>query len=405
MCKDTRFYEIINLGDQALTGYFPKKEETISKSPLVLVSCSGCHLSQLLKSEDIKNLYTEGYGYESHLNSTMRNHLGQVVSDCSNLLKFEKDDVVLDIASNDGTLLSSYEQKSLTKVGIDPLIDSFSDFYPNQAIKIRKFFSANAYLDHIKKPAKLITACSVFYDLENPEEFMQDIDQILDVNGICLFEQSYFYSMIETLSYDTICHEHLLYLRLLDFQKLLIKTNLEIFDVKFNDVNGGSFQVFIKKRQNLNLEIRESVVDVLKFESNLNISENHLAKIKDFRKKVTAYPSELLKIINNAKYERGRRIFGLGASTKGNVLLQYCSLGPSQIEAIGEINPKKFGRFTPGSDIPIISESEILSLSTPITLFILPWHFSTGIMKSIQALNKSNFDFLIPLPNTPTHKQ
>ena len=122
----------------------------------------------------------------------------------------------------------------------------------------------------------------------------------------------------------------------------------------------------------------------------------------DFRKKVTAYPSELLKIINDAKYERGRRIFGLGASTKGNVLLQYCSIGPSHIEAIGEINPKKFGRFTPGSDIPIISESEILSLSTPITLFILPWHFSTGIMKSIQALNKSNFDFLIPLPNTPT---
>ena len=401
ICFGEKYSLVINLGELALSGIFPKAGENVETTSLILVSCDECKLTQLIDSQPIEDLYTDGYGYESHLNKSMSKHLGEIVSNLTSLVNLNNGDVVLDIASNDGTLLSKYEDTQLIKVGVDPLISSLSDFYPSQTIKIESFFNSEIYEKKVNKTAKIITACSVFYDLENPKKFILDIEKVLDDFGICFFEQSYLYSMFETLSFDTICHEHLLYLRLIDFERLLHGTDLEVFDVKLNNVNGGSFQVYLKKKSNNLLTVSTNVAKTLQYESALELNSGHEKRAQEFAHKTESYPNKLHQLLDDLKNASSREIYALGASTKGNVLLQYCGLDSTDVVSIGEINQKKFGLYTPGSKIPIIAEKEILSLKKNISLLILPWHFQKGIIEKIKNLKKSNFNFIVPLPIEP----
>jgi hypothetical protein len=397
VCKTSTLATYLDLGSMALTGYFPFIHEEVPSQPLTLSRCSNCGLSQLHHELPISDLYGPGYGYESHLNSSMRNHLKGTALNLERFQDLKKGDTVIDIASNDGTLLSGYENREVIKIGIDPLINSLNDFYPDNTKKIEGFFGSKVAdtLDGLK--AKIITSFSVFYDLDNPIDFVQGISNLLDDKGIWVLEQSYFWDMINTLGFDMICHEHLLYLRLIDIQNLIEKCGLEIFRVNRNEVNGGSIQIFVQKKNGS--RPRESTVDwLISVERDLDLEWETIYSA--FRVNVELFRSSLSQLIIGL-VDEGLEVIGLGASTKGNVLLQYCGLSSKIISKIGEINPKKFGRVTPGTRIPIVSEKDAFSGEASKIALVLPWHFRQSVINSVQAQNYQLEGFLLPLPNDP----
>lgn len=405
-CGNSTLVKLLDLGNLYLTGQFPDINENVSSESLVLSQCSKCGLVQLFNRLPVEDLYKPGYGYESHLNSGMKSHLISSAQKFEEKFGLSDGDYVCDIASNDGTLLSGYARKNITKIGIDPLISEFKDNYPVNSIKIIEFFSASAYFQRVKSKCKIVTSFSVFYDLDDPVKFARDVCSILHDDGVWILEQSYLPLMLDTNGFDTICHEHLLYLKLIDLRNIFEKSGLEIFDFKINDINGGSIQVFVQKSDVKKHKV-EPIVDWQIDWEKLNLLEdntriqNFVSSVKDLKLSL----NKLLLAYKNAGYS----IFGLGASTKGNVLLQYCGISSEIIEYIGEINPKKFGKFTPGSQIKIIDQNELIGsnlidCSNKLGV-ILPWHFTSSIVKNASEFIDKGGQLLSPLPFPKIYKK
>lgn len=396
-CTEGVIKSFLDLGELYLTGYFPEIDTEIPKQALNLGKCDSCGLVQLVDKTPIAGLYGEEYGYESNLNDSMKTHLQNTASNLETRFNLNENDFVLDIASNDGTLLSGYK-KSKKLFGIDPIIMYLNNHYPVSATKISSFFSKEALQQYTQNKFKLITSFSVYYDLEDPVQFALDIENVLTEDGVWVLEQSYLPSMFDTLGFDTICHEHLLYFTLTDLYNIFQKSGLKIFDVRINEVNGGSFQVYVCKNTNVLLKVNPYVDWLLRWEKNSKVTsyENCLVFASNVRKFSVEF-RELLQKYKDENYQ----IFGLGASTKGNVLLQYCNLG-GIIEEIGEINPKKFDKYTPGSRIKIVNETKYLgktgTKNSKYLGVILPWHFKNSIKKSASEYLSNGGTLMVPLP-------
>jgi len=398
ICTSQNIESFLDLGVLALTGKYADPGISIDKQPLNLGKCLNCGLVQLMDNFVNTDLYGAGYGYESHLNNSMKSHLQSTAKFIENKFKPSKNDIIVDIASNDGTLLSGYSVDAKKLIGIDPLINIFANKYPDGAVKINEFFSKEAYFKNADQKAKIITSFSVFYDLEDPIKFSQHIENILEEDGVWVLEQSYLPTMISSLGFDTICHEHLLYLSLSDFDRIFKQVGLEIFEAKLNYINGGSIQLYVKKSTNSSYTVSPYVEWLLHWENSSGV--NSFDSCKVFAKNVKDYSLRLRKLIESYK-DLGYFIFGLGASTKGNVLLQYCNLG-ELIEEIGEVNPKKFGKVTPGTNIPIVNQDKLIgpqNLDTTNQLgLIIPWHFRNSIKNSAEHYLSKGGSLLVPLP-------
>lgn len=396
ICLSAEREEIMNFGEMALTGIFSQLGTEVPQAPLTLIRCSACGLVQLAHTYDSSVLYGQTYGYESHLNNGMASHLklrAKILE--SRFLSEIRNPVIVDIASNDGTLLSGYLNPGSKLIGIDPLISVVSDYYPEGAIKIPKFFSASAYRDENLGKANLVTSMAVLYDLESPASFAADIYEILDDNGIWHFEQSYLPTMIKTLSYDTICHEHLLYLSLHDIQRILLKSGFQLLDASLNSANGGSIAVTAIKSE-LDFDSSPFVDYLLDKELSEGVVDGSM--VKNFAIQANEHKYNLGKLIRNYQ-DAGFMINGLGASTKGNVLLQWLGLDSSVISSIGDVNPRKFGKQTPGTGIPIVPEALIMEEANSKTLtIVLPWHFRDGIIGKSTSLLARGGSLLFPLP-------
>jgi len=376
ICGSAELTRILDLGVQALTGIFPKSPEApITAGPLILVKCTaeqGCGLLQLAHSYDLEEMYGENYGYRSGLNASMVAHLCAKVERIKAYGVIDDGAIILDIGSNDGTTLGLYALDNVRLVGIDPTAAKFRQYYKDGITVIPDFFSADRFREAFgEEKARVITSFSMFYDMEDPTGFMREVSGILDEQkGIWVCEQSYMPLMLETNSYDTACHEHLEYYALAQIMWMAERAGLEIVDVELNAVNGGSFS-FVAQRVGGALSRTAAVEDLLARERALNLDD--LGIYRKFADDVVRLRAEFLAFLNRAKAE-GKRVAALGASTKGNVLLQYCEVTPDLIEAVGEVNPDKFGAFTPGTNIPIIDEATLLA-SKPDYLVVLPWHF------------------------------
>ena len=256
-------------------------------------------------------------------------------------------------------------------VGIDPTGSKFRQYYAENLELIPDFFNADAFVEKFGDlRAKVVTSFSMFYDLEDPIDFMRQIKRVLHDDGIWVFEQSYMPSMLATNSYDTVCHEHLEYYALAQILWMVDKVGLEVVDVELNDVNGGSFSITAQHRGG-RLKVSEAVGRMIESERLQRLDD--LQTYRDFATRVETSRRELIAFLTDAK-AKGKTVAALGASTKGNVVLQYCGVDESLIFAVGEINPDKFGSFTPGSDIPIANEADVLR-SKPDYVLVLPWHF------------------------------
>lgn len=400
ICGNKDLIPIIHLGNLALTGVFASKNEVVESAPLSLVKCNdesgpkACGLLQLEHNYELSKLYSDNYGYRSGLNQSMVDHLKDIAKKISQYVSFKEDDLVVDIGSNDGTLLRCFDSDKLTLVGVDPTAAKFKDFYPSNSQIIVDFFSSELIKRRFSQKAKAITSIAMFYDLERPLNFVNQVKDILDANGVWLFEQSYMPLMIEALAYDTICHEHLEYYALKQIKWLMDRAGLKIIDVERNDINGGSFAVTVAKDHSKFKECTDKIEKILQEER-----EKRFEKIliyEDFRNRINQHKMQLRRFLSDVS-KKGEKIFGYGASTKGNVILQFCGLTEKDIPYIAEVNEFKFGRYTPGSKIPIIPELEARAMK-PDYFLVLPWHFRKNIIEREREYLKSGGHLFFPLP-------
>lgn len=402
ICGNEHLTTLLDLGMQALTGVFPRRrDEKVDVGPLELVRCDtgaglhSCGLVQLRHSFTPEQMYGENYGYRSGLNSSMVAHLRAKVAALTANAALNADDVILDIGSNDGTLLGCYPENGPTLIGIDPTAAKFKHYYRQDIRLATEFFSSGTFMRHSDgRQARIITSIAMFYDLDDPFKFVQEIAACLADDGIWHFEQSYLPAMLRTTSYDTICHEHLEYYSMKQVVHLLDRAGLQVIDVIENDINGGSFAVTAAKKGARFPAQRDRIDAFIKREQLYSLDE--LQTYSAFSRRVKSHRDELLRFFDQSQRE-GKTILGYGASTKGNVLLQYCRLTESQLPGIAEVNEDKFGRFTPGSLIPIISETEARE-QNPDAFFVLPWHFRENIVNKESALIASGKQLVFPLP-------
>lgn len=387
---------VLDLGTQYLTGVSPKTvDQVVTSGPLGLVWCPDSGLLQLSHSYDLGEMYGENYGYRSGLNQSMVEHLQNKVRNLLRLRPLSMGDLVVDIGSNDGTLLSAYTTDGIFRLGIDPTGQKFKEFYELGIELVADFFSATRIRDVFpSKKARIITSISMFYDLEDPNTFVSEIAESLAPDGIWHFEQSYMPTMLRMNSYDTVCHEHLEYYSLRVVKNLLESHGLAVIDVQMNAVNGGSFAVTAALK-GAKLGVNTPVIDwMLRQEERMGLDT--VRPYLDFSERVKEHREELVALIRSLVAD-GKKVVGYGASTKGNVILQYCGFTSSDIACIAEVNPDKFGCFTPGTHIPILSEDEVRRMK-PDYMLVLPWHFRDSIIRRESDYLASGGKLVFPLP-------
>ncbi len=324
----------------------------------------------------------------------MVEHLRCKAAKLIELANLREGDVVLDIGSNDGTMLSFFPEGKVLPVGIDPTASKWRKFYRGDALVLPYLFSGErvrAVLE--QKRLRVITSIAMFYDLEDPQSFVNQVAGLLADDGIWHFEQSYLPSMLSASTYDTICHEHIEYYALQQVHWLAERADLKLIDVELNDINGGSFAVTAARKASP-YKVGASVGRVQKQERDFGL--DHRATYRRFSDSVQQHRYELKALLSDLR-AWGKKVVGYGASTKGNVILQFCNLGPQELECIGEVNEEKFGKFTPGTGIPIVSESEAKARK-PDYLLVFPWHFRNNLIAREAAFLANGGRMIFPLP-------
>ncbi len=340
-------------------------------------------------------MYGENYGYRSGLNSSMVRHLQGITTILDQQQPTSAGDVVLDIGSNDGTLLASYDNRGQTFIGMDPTATKFAPFYPPHVRAVPDFFSVEVYrrLMGLRR-ASIVTSIAMIYDLEQPLAFMQAVASILAPNGLWYAEQSYLPAMLDRCAYDTICHEHLEYYGLTQLQWMADRADLQIVDATENDTNGGSLAITLAHRGSSHQVNRVAVDNLLQQEALRQLTTPEAFMV--FQNDVALHRLALPGFIRLLRAQ-GKIVVGYGASTKGNVLLQACGLTVEDIPCIADVNPDKYGCVTPGTHIPIVSEAQAHALH-PDYLLVMPWHFREHIIQREQAFLDRGGRLIFPLP-------
>lgn len=378
----------------SFTGKFTNNFKfNIPKDFINLIMCSSCKLVQLDRNFNPRYLYDDNYGYRTGINATMTNHVRMVANEAAKLVRLKKDEAVLDIASNDGTLLNFYK-KNIFTVGADPLAKKYKKYYKNVNCRIENFFSLKAIKKKkIDKKFKIITALSMFYDLSDPNQFLIDIKKVLHKDGVFILEHADLLSILRNCQFDTICHEHLEYYSSKIITELTKENQLRTFNIKSNKINGGSKRYFICHEVSKYKNNKE-VANVLKEEIKFNLDKPKT--FSNFFKLINSQKKKLIELIKKIKLKE-QTIHGCGASTKGNVLLQFFNISNKDIKYIADRNPQKYNKYTPGTKIKIISEKLSRKIK-PDFYLVLPWHFKTEILKRERLIRRNGTRFIFPLP-------
>jgi dTDP-4-amino-4,6-dideoxygalactose transaminase/2-polyprenyl-3-methyl-5-hydroxy-6-metoxy-1,4-benzoquinol methylase len=401
VCGNTNLRQILDLGEQALTGRFVRPEEPDpTVGPLQLVLCHGaagdehCGLLQLAHTYELTEMYGESYGYRSALSGTMVQHLRQIAARAQAVARPAPGDAVLDIGCSDGTLLGFYDGAQLKRRGVDPSSARFRAEFPPGAELLVDFFSRRRIESAFGRGAyKIVTSIAMFYDLDDPMAFMRDVRDILAPDGIWITEQAHMGTMLTNLAFDSVCHEHLNYYNLRQIAWMAARCGLRVLDVELNAINGASFCVTLC-RSDAPLAGRPDAVAHLLEEERASFST--LLPYATFADRITLFRRRVRTFFDEAR-EAGELVLGYGASTKGNVVLQYCGIGPREMPAIAEKYPLKFGLVTPGTRIPIVSEEEARARK-PDYFFVLPWHFRDEIVQRERAYLEGGGALVFALP-------
>jgi SAM-dependent methyltransferase len=395
VCNSKKLAPILSLGNLFISDFVKKQPSDDKKVPLELVLCENCLLLQLKHTANQDIMYAN-YWYLSGLNESMVRALKEITDSVKNLVPLESGDLVLDIGCNDGTLLRSYNIDGLKLVGMDPA-KNLKQYSEKGTTKIiTDYFNYKTFAKEFpKQKAKIITSIAMFYDLDKPNDFVSDIKQTLATDGTWVIQMNYLPSMLENNSLDNICHEHLEYYSLRSLEFLLAKHELKVFDVELNNVNGGSYRIFVKHANNNSLkENTEHIQKLVDWENKLELEkkESYFA----FAKRGEKIKQQIIDFVKSEN-AKGKKTFVYGASTKGNTLLQYWLLGEKELPFAVERNPDKYGLRTIGSNIPIISEKEALE-KKPDYYLVMPYHFIDVFLQREKEFLERGGKFVVPAP-------
>jgi SAM-dependent methyltransferase len=398
-CNSSDLISIISLGNQYISNFIEPGKPSGTRVPLELILCNSCKLLQLRHNAPDGEMWGEQYWYKSGINRLIRGDLNDIVDCSEKIIAIGKGDIVVDIGCNDGTLLGFYDKDGIERVGFEPSKNVAKEAASKGYKIIDNFFNASDFrLQFDQKKAKIITAISMFYDLDNPNKFLQDITSILDENGVFVIQQNYLVSMLEQNAFDNICHEHRAYYSLTSLNTLLERHDLEVFDVKLRDINGGSIRTYIRKKDRVSISpfvgAKERLVQLLERERQMELGT--AKPYMEFAKRIDDLKKQMLSFIDNEKRE-GKTFCLCGASTRGNTTLQYFGINTSHVIAAVEANPDKWGKVTVGSNIPIVSVEELKKLN-PDYQIVLIWHLFDGLMEKETDYLLRGGKFILPLP-------
>jgi len=402
VCGSSALTNVIDLGEQHLQGSFvkPGKElPPMRKIPTVLMRCDptrdekACGLLQMMTTVPPRILYA-AYWYRSGTNQTMRDHLKGIALEAVELIG-KRTAHVLDIGCNDGTLLKCYP-KTYRKFGVDPSdvakevkggITVIQDIFPSEELDKERG----------GKKFDVITSIAMFYDLEDPVAFVQNVRQALADDGLWIFEMSYMPSMLKKNSYDTICHEHIEYYSLSVLENILHRAEMKMIKVGLNDINGGSIRCYATHKRNFKFkkhEFAQSLEALRQEEFDMELDTDK--PYRNFQERINVHKQELNLFLKKLKSE-GKRIHIYGASTKGNTILQWCEIDRAMIDYAADRNLDKHGARTLGSDIAIISEAESRAMK-PDYYLVLPWHFKKEFLVREKESLDRGIGMIFPLP-------
>jgi len=402
-CGLSNLTPVLSLGEQYVSNFVDEgSSDNVPKAPLELVLCEtssgGCGLLQLRHTVQADLMFRR-YWYRSGINASMTAALQDIANQAEKTVHLEEGDMVVDIGCNDGTLLRSYETRGLALVGFEPATNLIEFAQVGTTRIVNDYFNLESFQEHFgESKAKLITSIAMFYDLDEPNEFVDDVAQVLDGDGVWILQMSYLPSMLKQNAFDNICHEHLEYYSLSSLEALLNRHDLEVFDAELNDVNGGSFRVCVKHRSCKSLgnqsDSKNRVAQLRKLEADMHLSDRRV--YLEFASRVTSLGQKVRHFIEE-EHRKGSKVYVYGASTKGNTLLQFWNLDHNIIVAAAERNPDKWGKKTIGTLIPIISEEQARA-DKPDYFLVLPWHFLDEFVKREQAYLSAGGKFIVPLP-------
>jgi len=405
VCHSTELAPLYTLGNLYVSNFVEKPGDGI-KAPLEMIMCEHCKLVQLRDTAPQEILYSRFYWYRSGVTDTMKKALRNITQDIENRIPLKEGDIVLDIGSNDGTMLRTFEVPGIIKVGVEPASNLAEEGAKGLDYFINDFWSIENYnkvvpLAHRSseseggKKAKVITAIGMFYDMEDPNQFIADAAKALEDDGVFIAQLMCLKNMLDTNDVGNICHEHLEFYSLASLEFLLEKNGFELIDIEHNLVNGGSYRVYCGLKNGNPPKMpngTEHIAHFRKEEEGIDTKQVHI----DFHNRIEEYKKQCVDFIK-AEVARGKRVWVYGASTKGNTILQYYGLGPSLIEAASERSPEKWGKFTVGTGIPIVSEDEARK-ANPDYFLVLPYAFFDEFYKREEAWRKGGGQFIVPLP-------
>jgi len=400
VCGSNNLVPILSLGEQFVTNFVEEPNRDQVKGPLELVLCNvkdgGCGLLQLKHTMDRDVLYRK-YWYRSGISATMVKALADIVSSAEKLVKLSSGDLVVDIGSNDGTLLRQFKTLGLVTVGFEPS-NLWKLGIEGTSKIINDYFNYETFRREFEnKKAKLITSIAMFYDLEDPNTFVEDVKKCLDKNGLWIIQMNYLGLMLENNTFDNICHEHLEYYSLLSLENLLNRHDMEPFDVELNDVNGGSFRIYIRhKGGNINgfLGAEERLRRLKAYEEKMGF--DNIRAYDKFAKDIRKMKNDFMDFLNQ-EVKKGKKIFIYGASTRGLVVLQYFGVDKELIKAAVDKNPEKWGKYIVGTGIPIMSVEEYRK-KKPDYLFVLPYHFIEEIKDQERNFLEKGGKMIVAIP-------
>ena len=393
-CGSSHLESVLDLGNPYVSNFADVPDSSRwPRVPLDLLLCRECGLAQLRHTTPGEWLYSH-YWYKSGISATMRAALADITRKAAQFAGLGSGDSVLDIGCNDGTLLRSYAADGVRRVGFEPAHNLACEAAAGTDRIVPEFFTARPVAG---EQFRVITSIAMFYDLEDPNQFVADVASLLMEDGAWIIEMHYLPLVLERNAFDAICHEHLEYYSLTSLEPLLARHGLAVADVETNEVNGGSFRVYVVHRDSPAVSVaarRERVTAMRARENAAGLSQP--APYEEFRGRVKRVGAKLRAWLRNER-EQGKEISVYGASTKGNTLLQVFGLDHTLIRSAAERNPEKWGKYTVGTWIPIVSEAEARAHADDF--LVLPWHF----MEEIQA-RESEFlvrggNLIAPLPN------
>ena len=387
LCSNKNLLKIHSFGNLFVSNFVLKKNiKKGVKAPLIFVYCKKCKLLQLQHSAPQEIMYKKFYWYRSGITDTMKNALKDIFFTVKKMSILNKGDTVLDIGANDGTLLKYFKKDKYVTIGCEPAKNLTSLLSKNCKFVLNNFWNSKDLekilkTEKIRKP-KLITAIGMFYDLEDPSKFIAEAVKVLDNNGVFIAQLMCLESMLKKNDLGNVCHEHLEFYSYDSLKYLFEKNGLKIFKIEENEINGGSYRVYCKKNIIRSINHKE---------------KTSLFKIKKFIKNIESNKKRCLTFLNNAA-KKGLKVFIYGASTKGNTLLQYYGINHRLIKFAAERSPEKWGKYTIGTGVKIISENEARKLN-PDYFFVMPYAFIKEFIKREKKWLNAGGKFLLPYPN------